>query len=103
MILRIHTIFAVILCLILAIQLAECADRYYVRKGGRLERYRDQTLSEWRGVLARHKNHHHRHRRHRRKRKRHDADASSIRIDHVMAQMDSMVRPRFGRSIPFMS
>ncbi|CAD6194364.1 unnamed protein product [Caenorhabditis auriculariae] len=90
--------YAHIAILFLAIVLFDAAfarDKFLVRKGGRLDRLHKRTLSEWK-----HAAHHHKSRRHRHKRRRHYRDGG-FRIDHVLAQMDSFVRPRFGRSVGF--
>uniref|UniRef100_A0A1I7WJ92 Uncharacterized protein n=1 Tax=Heterorhabditis bacteriophora TaxID=37862 RepID=A0A1I7WJ92_HETBA len=68
--------------------------KYMVRKGGRLERLQKRTLQEWKHVS------YHPPRRHRNKRRRHER-AGGSRIDHILAQMDSFVRPRFGRAAGF--
>ncbi|KAK6057838.1 hypothetical protein COOONC_04603 [Cooperia oncophora] len=70
-------------------------SRFMVRKGGRLERLHKRTLFEWR-----HAHRHPRHRHHRQKRRRHERDGD-MKIEHILAQMDSYVRPRFGRSAGF--
>ncbi|VDO81220.1 unnamed protein product [Heligmosomoides polygyrus] len=58
--------------------------------GGRLERLHKRTLSEWRHIHRQSRHRHHRH-----KRRRHERD-EKLRIEHILAQMDSYVRPRFG-------
>ncbi|ETN87202.1 hypothetical protein NECAME_00061 [Necator americanus] len=70
--------------------------RFMVRKGGRLERLQKRTLYEWRNAHRQPRHRHHRH-----KRRRHERDGG-MRIEHVLAQMDSFVRPRFGRSAGFL-
>ncbi|CAJ0609188.1 unnamed protein product [Cylicocyclus nassatus] len=71
-------------------------DRFMVRKGGRLERLHKRTLYEWKNAHRQRRHRHHRH-----KRRRHERDGG-VRIEHILAQMDSFVRPRFGRSAGFL-
>ncbi|VDL71523.1 unnamed protein product [Nippostrongylus brasiliensis] len=96
MILRSVDCFSVVILLLLAVDAVFSHSRFMVKKGGRLERLHKRTLSEWRHAHRQPRNHHHRH-----KRRRHGTDGS-MRIDHILAQMDSYVRPRFGRSAGFL-
>ncbi|KJH40118.1 hypothetical protein DICVIV_13955 [Dictyocaulus viviparus] len=67
-----------------------------VRKGGRLERLHKRTLYDWKYA-----HHQPRHRLHRHKRRCHEHH-NDMRIGNILAQMDSFVRPRFGRSSDFL-
>ncbi|RCN53631.1 hypothetical protein ANCCAN_00125 [Ancylostoma caninum] len=96
MILRATVFFALIFLLALTSEAAFSRDRFMVRKGGRLERLHKRTLYEWKNAHRRPRHHHHRH-----KRRRHERDGG-MRIEHILAQMDSFVRPRFGRSAGFL-
>ncbi|CAI2356877.1 unnamed protein product [Caenorhabditis sp. 36 PRJEB53466] len=86
---------ALFLLLILLMDMAFAREKFLVRKGGRLDRLHKRTLHDWKNAA-----HNHRHRRHRHKRRRHYRDGG-FRVDNVLAQMDSFVRPRFGRSIGY--
>nr|CDJ97611.1 Protein K02G10.15 [Haemonchus contortus] len=93
--LRNATWLSVLFLLLMAVDAISSHSRFMVRKGGRLERLHKRTLFEWR-----HAHRHLRHRHHRHKRRRHERDGDP-KIGHIVAQMDSYVRPRFGRSVRF--
>ncbi|CAO4385339.1 unnamed protein product [Caenorhabditis nigoni] len=94
MVLRIRYI-AVLLLILVLLDFAFAREKFLVRKGGRLDRLHKRTLHDWKNAV-----HKHRHRRHRHKRRRHYRDGG-FRVDNILAQMDSFVRPRFGRSIGY--
>ncbi|KAK6766140.1 hypothetical protein RB195_025817 [Necator americanus] len=96
MILRTTVLLSLIFLLFITSEAAFSRDRFMVRKGGRLERLQKRTLYEWRNAHRQPRHRHHRH-----KRRRHERDGG-MRIEHVLAQMDSFVRPRFGRSAGFL-
>uniref|UniRef100_A0A8R1I8G8 Uncharacterized protein n=1 Tax=Caenorhabditis japonica TaxID=281687 RepID=A0A8R1I8G8_CAEJA len=86
---------AIFLLLLVLMDIAFAREKFLVRKGGRLDRLHKRTLQDWKNVV-----HKHHHRRHRHKRRRHYRDGG-FRVDNILAQMDSFVRPRFGRSIGY--
>ncbi|KAK5980039.1 hypothetical protein GCK32_000140 [Trichostrongylus colubriformis] len=96
MILRNTDRLAIIFLFLVTVDVVFSHSRFMVRKGGRLERLHKRTLFEWR-----HAHRHPRHRHYRHKRRRHERDGD-IKIEHILAQMDSYVRPRFGRSAGFL-
>uniref|UniRef100_A0A0K0D0U3 Uncharacterized protein n=1 Tax=Angiostrongylus cantonensis TaxID=6313 RepID=A0A0K0D0U3_ANGCA len=66
-----------------------------VRKGGRLERLYKRTLNDYCHTRHQSRHHHYRHKRRCREQNVH------TRMGEILAQMDSVVRPRFGRSAGF--
>ncbi|CAB3400975.1 unnamed protein product [Caenorhabditis bovis] len=92
MVLRIRYI-SIFLLVILLLEMAFAREKFLVRKGGRIDRLHKRTMHDWKYAA-----HRHRSRRHRHKRRRQYRDGG-FRVDNVLAQMDSFVRPRFGRSV----
>ncbi|CAI5454158.1 unnamed protein product [Caenorhabditis angaria] len=91
MIKRIPYLSMFILLLIL-FDAAFARQKFMVRKGGRLDRLHKKTTHDWAHAAHKYRSG----KRH--KRRRHYRDGT-FRVDNILAQMDSFVRPRFGRSV----
>uniref|UniRef100_A0A915PBG3 Uncharacterized protein n=1 Tax=Meloidogyne floridensis TaxID=298350 RepID=A0A915PBG3_9BILA len=74
---------------------------YNLRKGGRLERHHRRSLNDWvnaakhldgedEKIVRKHPRHSHRH-------KKKIPKIHKMELDQILKQMDSIVRPRFGR------
>ncbi|CAJ0954537.1 unnamed protein product, partial [Mesorhabditis belari] len=84
--------------LLVFMEICIAADRFVIRRGGRLERIHRQTLHDWKRANHRHRRHHRHKRRHHHRRR---DDEGMSRVESVVTQIDSYVKPRFGRSVRY--